>query len=249
VTQGKEHTWLIGISVAVNVIMIVAMVASVKIFYFPRRSRILARHARRTTFTDVSSFINLNDIRETLGTIKEPVLWIDVSMARIWYSFIFCLVVIGFFQFFAIICVAVEYNVVGIVFTTIFPVAVTCLFIFYYTTDKGQYAKINILSQRGAYVIYVPGIQAPVFTPFSAMVNVAVSDSRGGVGSVTFSGGGKSATGFRDIPAPHNALRIINEQIDILPQFAQPPSSARVVQMTSATESAPLLSGNSPNVF
>jgi len=67
VTQGKEHMWLIGISVAVNVIMIIAMVASVKIFYFPRRSRILARHARRTTFTVLPFLLHVSHLTHYTG--------------------------------------------------------------------------------------------------------------------------------------------------------------------------------------
>ena len=44
--------------------------------------------------------------------------------------------------------------------------------------------------------------------------------------SVLFSGGGKSAIGFKDIPNPHNAMRIINEQIAMYPlPYPLPPSN------------------------
>jgi len=236
------------VTIGVDVVIIGVMLGAVQVFYFPRRSRILAKHARRTTHTDLSAFAHQSSIYQALSTIKEPVLWIDVSMTQIWYTFAFCVIVLVAFLPFSISFVAVSYTEAGWIVTTLLPLLAGIAFIFYYTTNRGQFAKINILTQRGAYIIPTNPIQSPIFTPYSAMTNVAVTESYRGLGSVMFAGGGKSAIGFNDIPAPHSAMKILNDQIEALPQFAQSGSRPAVV-LLSANESAPLLSGTSSNIF
>jgi len=165
-------------------------------------------------------------------------------MAKSLVHLVICVATIVVFLPISISLVAAKYSVAGWLITTILALLPGIVFVFFYTTDKGQYTRINILTQRGAYIINTPKLWTkPIFTPYSAMIAVAVSESYGGIGSVMFAG----KTGFKDIPAPHNAMRIIREQIGLLPQFAQQKSQA--VQMSSATESAPLLSGDSPNIF
>eukprot|EP00026_Physarum_polycephalum_P011170 Phypoly_transcript_11372.p1 GENE.Phypoly_transcript_11372~~Phypoly_transcript_11372.p1 ORF type:complete len:221 (+),score=24.77 Phypoly_transcript_11372:530-1192(+) len=220
------------------------MVVTIRLFYLPRRSRILARHTRRTSFTDVSAFSNQAQIKEALSAINEQVLWVDVSMAKSTFHLLICLGALILFLPFSISFVAAKYTVAGWLITTILALVPGIVFVFFYTTDKGQYTRINILTQRGAYTINTPKLWTQtVFTPYSAMVAVAVSESYGGIGSVIFQG----KNGFKDIPSPHNAMRIIKEQIGLLPQFAQ--QKAQAVQIHSATENAPLLSNDSPNVF